>query len=70
MNIDVDHAHAGDHIADLHRRARTRRLTRIPARPRGDGRRRGARAALGYRMVVLGWRLLDPATETGSLRRP
>lgn len=52
---------ARQHIADLYAEAERRR--RIRSRPRHARRRRAVardlREALGYRLVVIGWRLLD-----------
>jgi len=61
MHYSANESIARQHIADLHAEAETRRRTASRrARPR---RRRGVRddlrEALGYQLIVLGWRLLD-----------
>jgi hypothetical protein len=51
---------ARQHIADLHAEAEKRRRIRSrPTHARRRAVRRDVRQALGYRLVVLGWRLLD-----------
>ena len=58
VNVD-DLTHERD--ADLRRRALARHATRPPRRPRG----RVLREAVGYRLVVTGWRLLDAGVGPG-----
>jgi hypothetical protein len=47
--------------ADLRDRASARHRAHPPRRPRG----RALREAVGYRLVVAGWRLLDPGVGPG-----
>lgn len=60
MHFSANHSIAQQHIDQLHREADQRRLARSGQR---HGRARSGRNALrqviGYRLVVLGWRLLD-----------
>jgi hypothetical protein len=61
MHFSANESIARQRIADLHAEAERRRCIR--ARPVVRRRRLqvrgGVREALGYRLVVLGWRLLD-----------
>jgi hypothetical protein len=61
MFYNANESIARQHIADLHAEAEKRR--RMRSRPTTHARRRDVRRhvrkALGYRLVVLGWRLLD-----------
>jgi hypothetical protein len=62
MHFSANESIARQHIAALHAEAERRRLSRsaaAPARRRRRRLRRDLRQALGYRLVVLGWRLLD-----------
>ena len=61
MNFIANESIARQRIADLHSEAETRRRLRGDRRRRSRGRgvRDDVREALGYRLVVLGWRLLD-----------
>ena len=61
MHFSANESIARQRIADLHSEAETRRRLRggRRGRPRGRGVRHDLREALGYRLVVLGWRLLD-----------
>jgi hypothetical protein len=60
MHFSASESIARQHIAELRAEAEHRRRcrTRRP-RPRRRHLRRDVREALGYRLVVLGWRLLD-----------
>jgi hypothetical protein len=69
MHFSANESIARQRIADLHAEAETRRRLRsagIRLRRRPDVRD-GIREALGYRLVVLGWRLLD--TNRGLAHR-
>jgi hypothetical protein len=60
MFYNANESIARQHIADLHAEAEKRRRMRSrPTRARRRDVRRHVREALGYRLVVLGWRLLD-----------
>jgi hypothetical protein len=61
MHFSANESIAHQRIADLHAEAEARRLRRarpVSPRHRWDVRD-GLREALGYRLVVIGWRLLD-----------
>jgi hypothetical protein len=61
MHFSANESIARQRIADLYAEAEMRR--RIRAHPVGPRHLRGVHAAvreaLGYRLIVLGWRLLD-----------
>ncbi|HZD72769.1 MAG TPA: hypothetical protein VE776_02570 [Actinomycetota bacterium] len=59
MHFSANESIARQHIAELRAQAEHRR--RLRARQLSPRRRlrRDVREALGYRLVVLGWRLLD-----------
>jgi hypothetical protein len=60
MHFSANESIVQQRIAELHADAEVRR--RVRARPvveRPGKQVRGVREALGYRLVVLGWRLLD-----------
>ncbi len=64
MNINATESIARQHIQDLRNEAAARRLLRGDRVARGNQRgvpasARSAREAIGYRLVVIGWRLLD-----------
>jgi hypothetical protein len=61
MHFSANESIARQRIADLYAEAETRRRLRSrPVRPhRRWDVRDSVREALGYRLVVLGWRLLD-----------
>jgi hypothetical protein len=67
MNVNATESIARQHIQDLHdeaaarRRLRGDRVARRTRQGAGGSARtaRTAREAIGYRLVVLGWRLLD-----------
>jgi hypothetical protein len=69
MHFSANESIARQRIADLHAEAETRRRLRpVGIRPhRRPDVRDGIREALGYRLVVLGWRLLD--TSPGLAHR-
>jgi hypothetical protein len=71
MHFSANESIARQHIAELEAEAEKRRLVRSGRshRRRRRGRRAGGvREALGYRLVVLGWRLLD--TKPRLAHRP
>ncbi len=70
MHFSANESIARQRIADLHAEAETRRRLRGDGRGRrcGRGVRDDVREALGYRLVVLGWRLLD--TNPRVVHRP
>jgi hypothetical protein len=61
MNVNATESIARQHIQELHDEAETRRRLRgdRSARRTRQGLAGSAREAIGYRLVVLGWRLLD-----------
>jgi hypothetical protein len=72
MFFSANESIARQHIADLHAEAEARRRLRsrpVHTRRRWDVRD-GIREALGYRLVVLGWRLLDTNRPGSAAGRP
>jgi hypothetical protein len=61
MDFNATETIAKQHIDQLHHEAAVRRRLRgdKAARHSGQGVGGAAREALGYRLVVIGWRLLD-----------
>jgi hypothetical protein len=70
MHFSANESIARQHIAELEAEAEKRRLVRSGRSHRRRRRavRAGVREALGYRLVVLGWRLLD--TKPRLAHRP
>jgi hypothetical protein len=62
MHPDSAIALATEIDADRRRRALARHQTHAPRQPRA----RALREAVGYRLVVTGWRLLDGVSATGA----
>lgn len=74
MNVNATESIARQHIQDLHdeaaahRRLRGDRVARRTRQGVGGTARttRTAREAIGYRLVVLGWRLLDGSSRVAG----
>jgi hypothetical protein len=60
MHFSANQSIAQQHIDQLHHEAAQRRLARSgQRRGRAQSGRNALRQVIGYRLVVLGWRLLD-----------
>jgi hypothetical protein len=70
MHFSANQSIAQQHIDQLHHEAHQRRLARGRPRDRKavPAARKALREAVGYRLVVLGWRLLD--TSPRLAQRP
>jgi hypothetical protein len=68
MDFNATESIARQRIAQLHQEAAVRRQLRGDQlrRRHRPGVREGVREALGYRLVVLGWRLLDASPRVAE----